>query len=63
MTMLKSEVRQEIIDQGCEKCGEPVSGEPVFTLTFYRGGFIVLHEECIDFILYAQKGQRQAAIT
>lgn len=55
--MLKSELRQDIIDQGCEKCGEPMDAD-VFTLTFCKGRFIVLHEECIDYIVHTRKGKR-----
>lgn len=58
MTILKSQINPAIIAQGCEKCGEPIDDKIDFVLTFYRGQFIVLHEECADFIDTATKGPR-----
>lgn len=58
--LTRSQVRPEIIAQGCEKCGEPIADDADFVLTFYRGRFIVLHEECADFIDHATKGPRRS---
>jgi hypothetical protein len=57
--LTRSEVRQEIIAQGCEKCGESIGDAEDFVLTFCGGRFIVLHEECADFIDHATKGPRK----
>lgn len=54
----KSEVRKEIIARGCAKCSESVDDAESFILTFCRGEFIVLHNECADFIEHATKGPR-----
>lgn len=54
----RSQVRPEIIAQGYEKCGEPIADDADFILSFYRGRFIVLHEECADFMDHANKGPR-----
>lgn len=56
--LTRSQVRPEIIAQGCEKCSEPIPDDADFVLTFYRGAFIVLHQECADFIDHATKGPR-----
>ena len=58
MPIARSEVHPSIIAQGCEKCGEPIENNSDFVLTFYHGKFIVLHEECADFIDSAKKGPR-----
>lgn len=57
--MLKREdIRPEIIAQGCEKCSGAIGDAGDFVLTFYRGRFIVLHNDCSDFIDHANRGPR-----
>ena len=46
----KNEVRQDILDRPCEKCGKGYAEDEDRILTFYRGEFITLHEGCSDFI-------------
>ena len=60
--MHRSEIRNEILEQHCESCGEPLDAEADFVLTFYRGRFIVLHEECAArFIETAEPTRRPRA--
>jgi hypothetical protein len=54
----KSKIRKDILERVCERCGEPIPDDDDFILTFFRGQFIVLHEECAEFIDNAQKGPR-----
>ncbi len=58
MVLHKSEVRQEILNRLCEKCGEGYAKEEDFILTFYRGQFITLHERCSGFIDNPQSNKR-----
>ena len=58
MTILREGVRQDILDRPCEKCGEQIDDAIDCILSFYRGSFILLHNECSDFIDTGQKGQR-----
>ena len=59
MPIDKDKIRKDIIERGCERCGEPMPEEDDFVLTFFRGQFIVLHEECAeDYMNYARKGPR-----
>lgn len=55
--MHPDEIRADIKARPCEKCGESIPPEG-FILTFYRGQFIVLHNECNDFIDSETKGPR-----
>ena len=50
MTLARSEIRKDILERLCEKCGKQISEDVNFILSFYRGSFIVLHDECKDFI-------------
>jgi RNase P subunit RPR2 len=59
----ESEIRDEIREQPCAKCGEPLDLGVDFKLTFFRGKFIVLHSECGDFINTQQKGARHRVDT
>lgn len=59
--ILKSDIREDLQSGPCEKCGEHIYKEQDHVLTFYRGRFIILHEECADFIDHATKGPRKAA--
>ena len=59
--ILKRELRREIIERGCAKCSESVDEDESFILTFCRGEFIVLHNECADFMMDATKGRRSQA--
>lgn len=52
------QVADRIKTRSCEKCGEPLDDGKDYILTFFRGSFIVLHEECGDFIDTAKKGPR-----
>ncbi len=57
-----NKIRDDIKQQPCEKCGERVkepTGDSEVVLTFFRGRFILLHQECADFIDHATKGKRQ----
>lgn len=59
--ILKKNIRADILNRLCERCGEPVviSKDYSGVTTFFRGEFIILHEECADdFIKYARKGTR-----
>lgn len=56
--MLRSEIRKVILERPCEKCGETIPSDVDCILTFFRGSFIMLHDECRDFIKTAQKGPR-----
>jgi hypothetical protein len=62
MPILKSQVRPEIIARGCAKCGQPIDDNENCVLTFYRGTFIVLHEECSDFIQRPTQGSRRPVV-
>jgi hypothetical protein len=46
----RSEVRPEILAKPCAECGKPIGEKEDCVVTFYRGEFIVLHEECTEFI-------------
>ena len=52
MPILRKDVRPGILAQPCEECKQPIpeNHEPI--LTFYRGRFIILHDngECTKFI-------------
>ena len=53
------DIRDDIKARNCEKCDESLDEGVDFVLTFFRGQFIVLHEECArDFIDYATPGPR-----
>lgn len=55
----RSEVRKEILEQPCESCSEPLDADKDFVLTFCRGRFIVLHQECAaQFIQTAERRRR-----
>jgi hypothetical protein len=56
--ILKSEIRPEILAQGCAKCGGAILEEEDCVLTFFKGSFIVLHEDCADFMRHATPGPR-----
>lgn len=58
MALLKSEIREDLRSGPCEKCGERISEDNDHILSFYRGSFIILHEECADFMEHATKGPR-----
>lgn len=59
MTMLKSEVREDLRSGPCESCGEHIPEDDDLFLTFYRGSFIILHNECAgNFIETGQKSKR-----
>jgi hypothetical protein len=57
MAIQRSEIRPEILARPCEKCGEAI-GDVDCVITFYRGEFILLHQECADFIDHATRGPR-----
>ena len=59
MAISRDDVRKDILERPCEKCGESVSEETNCLLTFFRGSFVILHKECADFIPTAQKGPRR----
>ncbi len=58
MLIARDKVRPDILARPCEKCDEPLEDDRDFILTFFRGEFIVLHEECAGFIDDARKGKR-----
>lgn len=59
--LTRDQIRPDILARPCEKCSEPLEPEPSpFVLTFFRGSFIVLHDECSDFIQTATPGPREA---
>ena len=60
MPILREELRQDIKEKPCEKCGEPIDEKEDSILSFYHGSFIQLHEECAAFMQHAQKGPREA---
>lgn len=60
MAIDRSSIRKDILERPCEKCDEPLAFDKDFVLTFFRGRFIVLHEECADFIDTAKKGPRNS---
>jgi hypothetical protein len=61
MAIARSEVRKDILGRPCEKCGELIPQDTDCILSFFRGSFIVLHEDCADFINTAQKGPRKVS--
>lgn len=66
MPIDRSKIRQDILDRPCERCDEVISeddyaseNEPI--ISFFRGSFIMLHNECAQiFVGTAQKGPRPA---
>lgn len=52
-----ADVAPQIKKRPCESCGEKIDPDN-FVLTFYRGEFITLHNECDDFIYTATKKPR-----
>ena len=48
MGILKSEVREDLQSGVCESCGEHIPKEGSHVLSFYRGSFIILHNECAE---------------
>lgn len=59
MPTLISELPDRIRRLACEKCDEPIDEGEDSILTFCRGSFIRLHEECGDYIDTATKGARR----
>lgn len=59
MSLLRENIRPDLQSGLCEKCGEHIPGTEDYTLTFYAGCFIILHDECSDFIRHATKGPRK----
>lgn len=56
--MKASDVSDEVKKQPCEKCGEPLDEGKDFVLTYSRGKFVALHEECSDYLETGKKGKR-----
>lgn len=57
MAIARSEIRKDILDRPCKKCGEAVLENDEAVLSFYRGEFIMLHEKCSDFIETVQNNK------
>ncbi len=59
MPIKKSDISPDILARPCERCGEAIDTDDEPILTFYRGSFIMLHDECAkEFIDTACKGPR-----
>jgi hypothetical protein len=58
--ILKKDVRPEILQQPCESCGERLDPSADCMLSFYRGRFIVVHNECSEFLSTATRALRPA---
>ena len=59
MVILKDNIRPDILARPCERCGESIDVDAEPIVTFYRGSFIMLHDECAkEFIATAEKGPR-----
>lgn len=63
MSVTKSELRPALRSGPCEKCGEHIAESENHILTFHGGKFVIIHEDCADFMDHATKGPRTTTPT
>ena len=46
MTIGRDEIRQDLLDAPCKGCRHRIHEKDKMSLSFYRGAFVVFHEDC-----------------
>ena len=48
MPIVRDEIRQELLDAPCKECEHRIHEKDQLIISFYRGEFVVFHEDCFD---------------
>jgi hypothetical protein len=56
--MTIDELRPDLQEGPCAKCSQMIRKDENRILTCYKGSFVILHTDCVDFLDYATKAPR-----